>query len=251
MEKETYLSVIIPAYNEEKRISATLLDIDRYLSVQNYSYEIIVVNDGSKDKTVKVVEGLKKLIKNLKIIDNKENHGKGFVVKQGMLEATGQYRLFMDADNSTTINHLENFWPYFKEGYDIVIGSIEVKGAKIEENAAFYRRFLGKLSKYLIRAIAGIWEIKDSQRGFKCFTADAAEKVFNQQKIMRFGFDIEVLALAKKMGFKIKEVPVNWHNPAESKVGLISYFKTLIELIKIKYNFLTDKYGFKDENLRF
>jgi len=245
MDEKIHLSVIVPAYNEEKRIPITLLEVDKYLSAQKYTYEIIVVNDGSKDNTVKVVENLKKLIKNLKIIDNQENHGKGYVVKQGMLAARGLYRLFMDADNSTSIEHIDKFWPYFKEGYSVVIGSIEVEGAKIEEGAAWYRRFLGKLSKYLIRIIAGIWEIRDSQRGFKCFLDRAAEAVFSKQTVMRFGFDIEVLCLAKKMGFKIKEVAVDWHNPGESKVGLGAYFKTLFELIKIKYNLVTDKYGFK------
>lgn len=245
MDNKIHLSVIIPAYNEEKRISATLLDIDKYLSAQKYTYEIIVVSDGSKDNTADVVENLKKLVKNLRVINNKENHGKGYVVKQGMLGARGEYRLFTDADNSTTINHMDKFWPFFKEGFDVVIGSIEVEGAKIEENAAWYRRFLGKLSKYLIRIVAGIWEIHDSQRGFKCFSKTAAEKVFNKQMIMRFGFDIEVLVLAKRMGFRTKEVAVDWHNPGESKVTLGSYIKTFIELINIKYNFITDKYGLK------
>jgi len=245
MENKIRLSVVIPAYNEEKRISSTILDIDKYLSKQKYTYEILVVSDGSKDNTAKVVENLKKLVRNLEIIDNKENHGKGYVVKQGMLKARGEYRLFMDADNSTTIDHIEKFWPFFKEGYDVAIGSIEVEGAKIEENAAWYRRFLGHLSKYLIRIVAGIWEIHDSQRGFKCFSAKAANSVFEKQLIMRFGFDIEILALAKRMGFKTKEVAVDWHNPGESKVSLGSYVKTFIELFKIKLNFITDKYNLK------
>ena len=237
-----YLSVIIPAYNEEKRISATLLDIDRYLSRQNYDYEIIAVSDGSKDNTVSVVRNLQTKIRNLRLIDNKENHGKGYVVKQGMLEAGGEYRLFMDADNSTTIDHLDKFWPLFKQGYDVIIGSIELKGAKIEEKAAWYRRWLGRISKYIIRVVAGLWKIHDSQRGFKLFTAKAAEAIFSKQTIMRWGFDIEILVLAKKMGFKIKEVPVNWSNPGESKVTLTSYIKTFQELLKIRRNLITNKY---------
>ena len=200
MDEKIHLSVIIPAYNEEKRIFVTLLDVDKYLSNQKYSYEILVVSDGSTDNTAMVVEKLKPKISNLKLIDNKKNHGKGYVVRQGMLEARGKYRLFMDADNSTTINHLDRFWPYFEQGYDVVIGSIEVEGAKIEENAAWYRRWLGRISKYIIRAGAGIWEIHDSQRGFKCFTEKAAKEVFLKQKLMRWGFDFEILALAKKMG---------------------------------------------------
>lgn len=239
--KKPYLSVIIPAYNEEKRISATLLDIHKYLFKQDYDYEIIVVSDGSTDNTVKVARGLKE-VENLRVIDNTKNNGKGYVVKQGMLEAKGEYKLFMDADNSTTINHLDKFWPYIQEGYDVVIGSIEIKGAKIHEEAAWYRRLLGKYAKYIIRIVAGLWEIKDSQRGFKLFTAKAAEKIFPKQTIMRWGFDIEILVLAKKMGFRIKEVPVNWRNPGESKVTLKSYIRTFGELLKIKKNLLFDQY---------
>jgi len=245
MTNEVHLSIVIPAYNEEKRISATLLDIDKYLRQQNYDYEIIVVNDGSTDNTVSVVKNLKSQISNLKIIDNKDNHGKGYVVKQGMLEARGEYRLFMDADNSTTINHLEKFWPFIKEGYDVIIGSIEVRGAKIEEKAAWYRRWLGRISKYIIRVVAGLWKIHDSQRGFKLFAAKAAEAIFSKQTIMRWGFDIEILVLAKKMGFKIKEVPINWSNPGESKVTLTSYIKTFQELLKIRRNLITNKYKIK------
>jgi len=255
--RQLYLSVIIPAYNEEKRIPATLLDINKYLEKQNYSYEIIVVNDGSTDNTANVVENLKSQVSNLKLIDNKQNCGKGCVVKQGMLGAQGEYRLFMDADNSTTIDHLEKFWPFIsvpkgrdlasggKQGYDVVIGSIEVKGAKIHEEAAWYRRWLGRISKYIIRIVAGLWEIHDSQRGFKLFSAKAAEAIFSKQTIMRWGFDIEILVLAKKMGFKIKEVPVAWSNPGESKVALKSYIKTFKELMQIKYNLIINKYKIK------
>lgn len=243
MEEKIHLSIVIPSYNEAKRIAVTLLDLDRYLSRQEYSYEIIVVNDGSSDNTAQVVNKTGELIKNLRLIDNKENHGKGYVTKQGMLEAKGEYRLFMDADNSTKIDHLDLFWPEIKNGNDIVIGSIEIKGAKIEEKAQWYRRWLGSLAKYIIRFVAGLWEIKDTQRGFKLFNQKSAETIFPKQTLMRWGFDFEILALAKKMGFKIKEMPVDWHNPAESGVKISSYFKTFIELLKIKYNFLTNKYG--------
>jgi len=249
--KKPYLSVIIPAYNEEKRISFTLLDIDKYLSKENYDYEIIVVSDGSADKTVEKVKELQRKIKNLRVIGNKKNHGKGYVVKQGMLEAKGNYRLFMDADNSTTIDHLDKFLPFTsprlagQERYDVVIGSIEIKGSKVHEGAAWYRRLLGKYSKYIIRIISGLWKIHDTQRGFKLFTAEAAEKIFPKQTIMRWGFDIEILVIAKKMKFKIKELPVDWKNPGESKVSLMSYVKTFQELLKIKRNLITNRYKLK------
>lgn len=237
-----HLSIIIPAYNEEKRISQTLLAIDRYLSKQNYDYEILVVNDGSKDKTAEIVRNFQKIVKNLRLIDNKENKGKGGVVKQGMLEAKGDFRLFSDADNSVSIDQIENFWPFLLQGYDVVIGSIEVKGAKIEEKAQWYRRILGKLSKYLIRSVAGLWAIHDTQRGFKVFTDRAAKKIFPKQTIIRWGFDIEILAIAKKSGYKIKEAPVVWINPGESKVTLKAYFNTFLELLKIRWNLIRGIY---------
>ena len=239
-----YLSVIIPAYNEEIHISKTLLDINRYLSKKRYSYEILVINDGSKDRTVEVIENLKNKIKNLKLIDNidnNENHGKGYVVKKGMLEAKGNYRLFMDADNSTNIDYLESFFTYFQEGFDIVIGSIGVKGSQIIKKSELHRRILGNLSKYLIRIVT-IWEIHDTQRGFKCFTSKAAKELFVRQTINRYGFDIEILVIAKRLGFKIKELPVIWNNLSGSKVSLISYVQTLVELIKIKYNLIRKRY---------
>ncbi len=131
-----YLSVIIPAYNEEKRLPKTLEEVDAYLSKQPYNYEIIVVNDGSLDKTAAVVRNLISQIKNLQLVDNKKNHGKGWVVKQGMLAAKGKYRIYSDADNAVSIDQIEAFWPYLGKGYDVIIGSIEIKGAKIKEQAA-------------------------------------------------------------------------------------------------------------------
>lgn len=241
MENEIKLSVVIPAYNEEHRIGKSLVELDQYLSKQSYAYEILVVNDGAKDKTADVVREAMKTVKNLRLIDNKENHGKGYVVRQGMLEAKGKYRLFSDADNSVSIDQIEKIWPYFDQGYDVVIGSIEVAGAKVEEHAAWYRRFIGHWAKLLIRMLA-IWEIHDTQRGFKCFTAKAAQAVFPKQLITRWGFDIEILVISKKYGFKIKEVPVVWINPGDSKVGLSAYVTTFKELLQIRLNSLMGKY---------
>ena len=235
-----HLSVIIPAYNETKRIAATLFSIKNYLSKQAYDWEVLVVNDGSKDNTAEIVKGFAFQDSRFRLIDNQKNNGKGYVVKQGMLEATGEFRLFTDADNSTTIGQIEKFWPYAKEGYGLVIGSIEIEGAKVFENAQWYRRIAGRLSKYLIRFMTGLWEIHDTQRGFKLLSAKAAEDIFSKIKINRFGFDFEVLALAKKKGYKIKEVPVVWSNPGESKVSLKSYIETFKELIKVRWYLWTN-----------
>jgi len=243
MEK-IYLSVIIPSYNEEKRISNTLLDIDKQLSNQNYSYEIIVVSDGSKDKTAAIVNKFSDLIKNLKLIDNKKNHGKGWVVRQGMLAAKGQYRLFMDADNATTIDHFEKMIPLFEQGFEVVIGSRDgkdAKGAKQEVAQSFLKRQLGNFGNILIQllAVSGIW---DTQCGFKAFTEKATNDIFKKCLINRWGFDIEALAVARKLNYKIGIIPVNWVNDPNSKVSLKGYLNTFRELFKIKWNLITRKY---------
>lgn len=243
MEK-IYLSVIIPAYNEEKTISNTLLDIDNYLSKQDFSSEIVVVSDGSKDKTAQVVNNLAKLVKNLRLIDNQENHGKGWVVRQGMLEAKGEYRLFMDADNATTIDHFDKMRPFLNKGNEIVIGSREEKDARGAHQAvpqSFIKRWLGDMGNLLIQllAVPGIW---DTQCGFKVFRADAAENIFKRCRMDRWALDIEALALARKFGYKIGIIPVRWINNPDSRVGLKGYLITLRELFKIKWNLITGKY---------
>ena len=242
MNNEVFLSVIMPAYKEEDRIGHTLEVIDQYLRKQIFEYEILVVNDGSSDKTAEVVRGYEPKIKGLRLVDNAKNNGKGYVVKQGMLEARGKYRLFMDSDNSVPIDYFDEFLPYFSQGYDVVIGSIEVAGAKIEEHAAWYRRLLGHWAKLLIRFMA-IWEIHDTQRGFKIFSEKAAREVFPLQTLTRWGFDIEILVISKNLGFRIKELPVTWNNPSGSKVTLGAYFTTLRDLLVVKKNLIFGKYN--------
>ncbi len=219
MKSDVHLSVIIPAYNEEKRIRDTVMDVSRYLSKQDYTFEIIVINDGSKDKTAEICRELELTIYNFKFIDNEKNQGKGAAVRQGMLSASGKYRIYLDGDNAISIDHLEKFWSYIKEGYDVVIGSIELPGAVVEEEYSLYRKVLGKLSKYLIRLMT-IWKIHDTQRAFKLFPAEVAEKVFSRQTIKRWGFDIEILVIAKKLDYKIKELPVKWVNPSGKGKGV-------------------------------
>jgi len=255
-----YLSVIIPAYNEEKRLSKTLEEIDKYLSKQRvaeasphlppcsasphsvYDYEILVVNDGSKDKTAQVIRDRVSVIQNLRLIDNKKNNGKGYVVRQGMLEAKGEYRIFTDADNSTSIDQVEKMWPYFEKGYDIVFGSRDVKGAILDPSQSLFRRFLGEAFGFLTNLIVGTWGIADSQCGFKCFTKKAAENIFPKCKINRFAFDPEFFVIAKKLGYKIKEIPVYWENDPESKVKFKWMVNMGIDLLKIRWNIITKKY---------
>jgi glycosyltransferase involved in cell wall biosynthesis len=240
---EIYLSVIIPVYNEEKRLPKTLKEINDYLRKQKFESEIIVVSDGSTDRTCEVVEGLKSQIPNLKLICEKINKGKGYGVKIGMLNAKGKYRLFTDADNSTPISEIEKFWPEFEKGADVVIASRDIKGAILDPPQTLFRRFVGEVFKYLRKIIVGLWEIEDTQCGFKCFKGEVAEKIFPKCKIERFAFDPEVLLIAKKMGFKIKEVPVYWKNDLQSKVKFKSMVKMLIDLFKIRINLLKGKYG--------
>ncbi len=237
-----YLSVIVPSYNEEKRLSKTLEEIDKYLSKQSYDYEILVVNDGSKDKTAQVIRDRVSVIQNLRLIDNKKNNGKGYVVRQGMLEAKGEYRIFTDADNSTSIDQVEKMWPYFEAGFDIVFGSRDAKGAILDPPQSPLRRFLGEAFGFLTNLIVGTWGIADSQCGFKCFTKKATENIFPKCKINRFAFDPEFFVIAKKLGYKIKEVPVCWENDPESKVKFKWMVNMGLDLLKIRWNIITKKY---------
>jgi dolichyl-phosphate beta-glucosyltransferase len=238
-----YLSVIIPAYNEERRMPKTLEDIDKYLRKQTYDYEILVVNDGSRDRTVEVAKNLIPKIKNLIVTGYEKNQGKGYAVRFGMLEAKGEYRLFTDADNSTSIDQIEKIWPEFKEGFDVVIGSRDVKGAVLDPPQSWIRKIiLGEGFKLYRKIIIGLWGIEDTQCGFKCFTKKATENIFPKCKINRFAFDPEILVIAKKLRYKIKEIPVYWKNDPESKVKFKSIFKMALDLFKIKWNLITGKY---------
>jgi len=238
------LSVIFPAYNEEKRIPKTIRLTYDYLKNQNYQSEIVVVNDGSKDRTAEVVNEMKTEIPILRLIDNKKNKGKGGVVKQGMLEAGGEYRLFSDSDNSTSIDQVENIWPWFEKNFDIVVGSRDLKGAVLDPPQGFIRKVLfGDTFKLLRKLIIGLWGIEDTQCGFKCFTAKAAEDIFSKTSKQGFIFDVEVLILAKRLGYHIKEIPVHWKNDVESKVKIKSVFKMLFDMIKLRKDLILGKYG--------
>lgn len=245
-----YLSWIIPAYNEEKRIAKTLREVAEYLREKHFDYEVIVVDNSSRDRTSEVVRSIQAEIREIRILQT-HGPGKGWAVREGMRHAKGDIRIFADADNSVFPNQFDNFLPYIcsersekKPCFDVVIGSIEASGAVIEEHAQWYRRALGKLSKYIIRLISGLWDVKDTQRGFKLFSKQAAEIIFSRQTVTGWGFDIEILLIARRHGFKIKEVPVIWVNPPESKVNLKAYVTTLVELLKIKFNDIMGRYRF-------
>jgi dolichyl-phosphate beta-glucosyltransferase len=239
-----YISIIIPSYNEEKRISDTLKRVKEYMSSQDYPYEILVVIDGAKDKTAEISKSFLENWPELRVIDNKQNNGKGYVVRQGMLEAKGDYRVFTDADNSTDISHLEKMVQKFKGGFDIVMGTRDYKdavGAKQAIPQSGFKRLLGNLGNLFIQilVVPGVW---DTQAGFKGFSAQSAEKIFSQLKITRWGFDIEVWALARKFKYKITMIPIYWENNAESHVKASAYIAVLFETIKIRMNLWSGKY---------
>lgn len=248
MEKP-FLSVVIPAYKEGERIGRNLLEIDQYLKKQSYTYEIVIIVDGSPDNTAEVARNYALQIPHIRVIENHDNHGKGHVVRQGLLEAKGQYRLFMDADGSTSINHLDTFLPEFKKGYDLVMGSRDITGSYIQVRQPGYRVFLGNGGNWLIRIVLGLWRFPDTQCGFKILSGTAAEAVASRMKVDRFGFDFEVIALAFALGFKVKQMPVRWLNEEGSTVSLTGpngYIQVIIDLFKTKWRLLTGKYSIRE-----
>ncbi|MEK6867262.1 MAG: dolichyl-phosphate beta-glucosyltransferase [Nanoarchaeota archaeon] len=235
------LSVIIPAYNEEKRIGRTLEAILGYLDKQKYQYEIIVVNDGSSDKTKEVVQKFKDKNKKIKMLDNPGNKGKGYSVQQGFLAAEKEWVLFTDADLSTPIEELETFFRY-ASGTDVIIGSRNLPMSQIVVKQPFFRSMLGKIFPFFVRVVL-LPDIKDSQCGFKLFRKEVAQKVAQKQMITGFCFDVEILFLAKKFGFGIQEIPITWSNDERSKIRIISdSFAMFFDLLKIRWNALLGRY---------
>jgi len=236
------ISIVIPAYNEEKRIGKSIKQIVKYLDKKKYSYEVIVVDDGSIDKTIDVVK--KAGNKYVKIIKNKKNMGKGFSVKTGILNAKYPLVLFSDSDLATPIEELDKFMEYIKS-YDIVIASRNLKESNIKVKQPVYRQLMGKTFPLLVNLIA-LGGFRDTQCGFKLFKTDAAKKIVSLQTFNRFSFDVEILFIAKKLGYKIKEAPVVWIDKEGSKVNPIKdSIKMLIDLFKIRLNNLLGKYGGK------
>lgn len=234
--KECFLSVIIPAYNEEKRLLSTLSKICAYLFTKDFPYEIIVVDDGSTDNTLQMVKNFASSNRHIVILINEQNSGKGFSVRKGMLSARGEYVFFTDADLSTPIEEIEKCLPYLINGYDVVIGSRSMPGSDILVHQPWYREKMGKIFNFMVNMVL-LKGIIDTQCGFKGFKREAVRTVFNRCKIDGFSFDVEALYLSRKYNFKIKEIPIRWENSPLSKVSPIKHslqmFKDLIG-IKIK-----------------
>lgn len=237
------LSVVIPVYNEEKRLPPTLDDILEYLKTQKYDWEIVLVNDGSSDKTIEIVSAYQKKEKRIKLVNNKKNQGKGAVVTQGMLAATGDWRLFMDADNSTKIEEIRKFWPFMQD-YQVIVGSRYIEGSKIFTKQPLSRRVLSRLGNLLTQIVLAP-KIKDTQCGFKLFSKEYADMIFSKVTLKKWSFDLEIFAICYSNGIKIKEVPVDWREGKDSKLkigktALRSFrelFKTKIKQIKGNYKF--------------
>ncbi len=237
------LSVVIPAFNEELRLPETLRSTLEYLGGRPYSCEVLVVDDGSSDNTGQIVREWPDSSIPVRLLAQPDglNHGKGAAVKLGMLAAQGAFRLFMDADNSTTIDQVEHFWRFFEKGYDLVIGSRNVEGSRVEVHQAIYKELAGRLGNWIIRVLT-VPGISDTQAGFKMFTRECAETVFKRLSINRWGYDVEALVIARCHRYRIAEIPITWINAPGSKVGLFSYFQVLTEIWRIRRNMLAGRY---------
>ncbi len=232
------ISLVIPVYNEAERLQRNFSKYLKFLEPLKKK-ELVFVDDGSTDGTKKILEQFAGHEKFVKIISYKKNMGKGYAVKRGVLSSHFDVILVSDCDLSTPLQEVFKFEKYLRE-FDIVIGSRGLKDSDVQVRQRVLKALSGKLSNYLIRALLNI-EIYDTQCGFKVFN-QRSKILFQKQKINRFGFDFEILFLAKKFHFEVKEVGVTWRNDALSKVKKIDYIKTLFELFKIRFLWFFEKY---------
>ena len=238
-----FLSVVIPAYNEERRIASTLEKVLGYLRDQDYTWEVMVADDGSTDATPNLVSEITQnqpdeCLRHLRL----PHGGKGWAVRQGMLQARGEYRFMCDADLSMSIEQLARFLPPALGDYDVAAGSRTMAGARrIGEPAR--RKLTAKGFSLLVRTLAPCG-VADTQCGFKCFSADAAQRLFSLQKLDGFAFDVELLYLARKLGLRIIEVPIEWHHSPESKVRLVRDSTRMgRDMLKVRWDFMRGRYG--------
>ncbi|MCX7017560.1 MAG: glycosyltransferase family 2 protein [Candidatus Sumerlaeota bacterium] len=229
-----HLSVVIPAYNEETRLGESLRRVLAYLAAQSYDWEVIVVDDGSADATGRVSEEIGRG-RACRVLRNEPNRGKGYSIRRGMLEARGRYRLFSDADLSTPIEELDKFWPAVNDGYGMVIGSRALPDSNLEVRQPFYREMMGRVFNLFVRLLL-VGGIRDTQCGFKLFTAEMAESIFPRQTLQGFAFDVELIVLARRAGFKVAEVPVRWINSPASRVSAWrDSAKMFLDLLRLKF----------------
>ena len=231
-----FLSIIIPAYQEEIRLQKTLPNLRNYLTNQDYSWEVIVVDDGSSDETARIPHKIFSKTEPVKVIKNPKNRGKGFSVKQGVMEAQGEVILISDADFSTPIEELEKLQACVRKGYDIAIGSRSLVDSNIEVRQAWYRESMGRIFNVFVQMTV-LRGFIDTQCGFKYFSREKTVPIFSQMTVQGFCFDVEFLFVAKKQGLKIIEVPVKWRHVPFSRVSLISdSIHMLLDLMRIRKN---------------
>ncbi|MEW6403946.1 MAG: dolichyl-phosphate beta-glucosyltransferase [Chloroflexota bacterium] len=237
-----FLSIVIPAYNEESRLPRTLGQVFAYLEKQPYSYEVIIVENGSTDRTLKIAQDFAASHPALKAL-HENRPGKGNAVRRGMLEAQGQYRFICDADLSMPIEEISKFLPPELKDFDLAIASREAPGA-VRYHEPSYRHLGGRLINFVIQSLI-LPGLNDTQCGFKCFRSEVAEKLFSQQTLTGWSFDIEVLYLARRRKCRLIEVPIDWYFDAESKVNAVrDAFRMIGDIFRIYFNALRGRYDF-------
>jgi dolichyl-phosphate beta-glucosyltransferase len=228
------LSIVIPVHNEEHRLPGSLDKIAAFLATQTYSHEVLIIENGSADDTVGVARRYGERFPYVQLY-RETARGKGLAVRRGMLEARGKYRFICDADLSMPIEEISKFLPPALEDYDVAIASREAPGA-VRYDEPWYRHVIGRIFNLLIKLIA-VRGFEDTQCGFKCFRDEAAEALFNVQTLNGIGFDVELLFVAQKRGYKIVEVPIHWTYSAESRMRLVrDSLRAIGELIIIRRN---------------
>jgi len=236
-----FLSIVIPAYNEEQRLPRTLEEVFAFLQRQPYTSEVLVVDNGSADRTLEIAQSYALKYSNLRVI-HEAVRGKGLAVRTGMLAAQGEYRFMCDADFSMPIDEINRFLPPELDNFDIAIASREVPGA-VRYNEPYFRHFVGRVFNAMIR-ITALPGLQDTQCGFKCFREAAAESLFRQQTITGWSFDVEILFMARRRNMRIIELPINWYFNPESKINVWrDSLHMAWDLCKIRVNALHGRYS--------
>jgi glycosyltransferase involved in cell wall biosynthesis len=236
------LTIVIPAYNESARIEAALERVMSCINEQGWDAEVLVVDDGSTDDTCQIVERWMKQYPRLHLVQNPGNRGKGYAVRNGLLQAAGDVVMFTDADLSAPIEEAERLMAALKHGADVAIGSRWMDRSRQTIHQPLYRQFFGRCFNWVTRAVMGL-PFKDTQCGFKAFKRDAAQMIFRLQTIERWGFDPELLFIARKLGYKVNEVPVTWGHDERSRMSYLKDgMKMLEEMVVIRYNSAAGRY---------